>query len=485
MAKILYLNFVENQKGAPAIYEDILANIPAPGLAGRLFVSTDTLAIYRDTGVAWDLISGGGGGGTVDSVSGAEGISVDNTDPANPIVELGDSADGSSVPFTENRTIDLAGNNFLINDLLNEIEWEIGGGSISAADITGDTLVMDINSLVFSTTTGEQGTFNVSGVNFSDSALDTSLLSASHLRFIVAGGEPNSILTGGELKIDNGAQNVTIVPTEISVGTVAGDPVINITDTDITFIDSAGGDTSILSAVQWQMYSDSDATIQTTVTLNDLLMQDSGGVDNMNLTELVLQFNNSISQSAFLSAGAFEMNDAAAAQVLAATCDLGFFAQSVSSGNQTMFITNEGFSWQQFSGGGGAYVTLTDGEMQFFDPTNNFINTIGADSQTMEDETTNNVLNLTPDSLFLSDALASFETLFTKQSGYIGLPSGSAALATFDVWGGGLSTNDPDTGTNDQIWEFGAEVAAAGVLDTTKYLAVWINGTRYQLATFT
>jgi hypothetical protein len=39
-----------------------LANRPAAGFIGRLFISTDTFEIYRDNGTTWDLISGGGGG---------------------------------------------------------------------------------------------------------------------------------------------------------------------------------------------------------------------------------------------------------------------------------------------------------------------------------------------------------------------------------------------------------------------------------------
>jgi len=61
-AGIEIYNYVSNQKGSPALYSDIFANRPAAGFLGRLFVSTDTLEIYRDTGTAWALISGGGGG---------------------------------------------------------------------------------------------------------------------------------------------------------------------------------------------------------------------------------------------------------------------------------------------------------------------------------------------------------------------------------------------------------------------------------------
>lgn len=61
-AGIEIYNYVSNQKGSPALYSDIFANRPAAGFLGRLFISTDTLEIYRDTGTAWALISGGGGG---------------------------------------------------------------------------------------------------------------------------------------------------------------------------------------------------------------------------------------------------------------------------------------------------------------------------------------------------------------------------------------------------------------------------------------
>lgn len=47
-----------NQKQSPALYSDTLANRPAAGYLGRLFISTDTLDIYRDNGTSWDLISG-------------------------------------------------------------------------------------------------------------------------------------------------------------------------------------------------------------------------------------------------------------------------------------------------------------------------------------------------------------------------------------------------------------------------------------------
>jgi hypothetical protein len=63
-----------NQKATPAIYADTLANRPAFGFAGRLFVDTASpYGIYRDTGSAWVQIAGGGGGGTSTGVNGLNG----------------------------------------------------------------------------------------------------------------------------------------------------------------------------------------------------------------------------------------------------------------------------------------------------------------------------------------------------------------------------------------------------------------------------
>jgi hypothetical protein len=61
MSRIFKDSSVLNQFGSPSINSNTIANRPAFGQPGRLFVSTDTLAIYRDTGSAWDNLTAGGG----------------------------------------------------------------------------------------------------------------------------------------------------------------------------------------------------------------------------------------------------------------------------------------------------------------------------------------------------------------------------------------------------------------------------------------
>lgn len=53
-----------NQKGTPMFYSDIFANRPAFGIVGRIFISTDTAQIFRDTGTSWVLIADGGSAST-------------------------------------------------------------------------------------------------------------------------------------------------------------------------------------------------------------------------------------------------------------------------------------------------------------------------------------------------------------------------------------------------------------------------------------
>ena len=72
---------VLNQRGSPAWFTDTFANIPTAGYVGRMFISKDTFAFYRDTGTGWDLIGGPGigtltGSGVVGQVSFFNGTQV-------------------------------------------------------------------------------------------------------------------------------------------------------------------------------------------------------------------------------------------------------------------------------------------------------------------------------------------------------------------------------------------------------------------------
>jgi hypothetical protein len=123
-AGIEIYNYVTNQKGSPALYSDVLANRPAAGFIGRLFISTDTLEIYRDNGTTWDLISGGGGGVNIynsnGSLTGARTMTMANHNltfegGANP-ARLIMSADNNVAKIFQFRTANVARWDFRVDD---------------------------------------------------------------------------------------------------------------------------------------------------------------------------------------------------------------------------------------------------------------------------------------------------------------------------------------------------------------------------------
>jgi hypothetical protein len=70
MARIFKDSGVLNQFGSPSLNSNTIANRPAAGQRGRLFISTDTLAIFRDTGTAWDNLTDNPGNiGTLQEVT--------------------------------------------------------------------------------------------------------------------------------------------------------------------------------------------------------------------------------------------------------------------------------------------------------------------------------------------------------------------------------------------------------------------------------
>lgn len=85
MGSLKLINNIINQRGTPAFNSNTIANRPAAGYVGRIFISTDTFVIQRDNGTTWDDIGGGGGSitgsgaaGQVTFFTGASAVSGDN-----------------------------------------------------------------------------------------------------------------------------------------------------------------------------------------------------------------------------------------------------------------------------------------------------------------------------------------------------------------------------------------------------------------------
>ena len=104
-----------NQRQTPAFFADTLANRPAPSFVGRIFISTDTLDLYRDTGTAWLLLSpsstgtitGSGAAGQVTYFSAASSITGNNNlfyDTALSHLGINTNAPGSALDVHDDQS---------------------------------------------------------------------------------------------------------------------------------------------------------------------------------------------------------------------------------------------------------------------------------------------------------------------------------------------------------------------------------------------
>ena len=134
---------VLNQKGSPAWYSDVYANIPTAGYKGRMFISTDTYAFYRDTGTGWDLIGGPGSGtltgsgvaGQVSYFNGTQTITGNNNlfwDSTNNRLGIGTITPGQSLDIhsTGNTLVQLnntsTGNSNISFQNQDVAKWRVG-----------------------------------------------------------------------------------------------------------------------------------------------------------------------------------------------------------------------------------------------------------------------------------------------------------------------------------------------------------------------
>ena len=191
-----------NQRQTPAFYADTLANRPAAGFVGRIFVSTNTFAFYRDNGTGWDLIGGPGtgtitGSGTsgqialwdgASTITGDTGLTYNGTDnsltaskfivtggTSSQFLKADGSVDSSSyVPYTgATASLVMGANNILAQNYYVDGNGTNSGGFLgikqysgSSSGTNGYTSISALtqNSLYFqfSQTNGTNKTFELS-----------------------------------------------------------------------------------------------------------------------------------------------------------------------------------------------------------------------------------------------------------------------------------------------------------------------------------
>ncbi|MBC7742154.1 MAG: hypothetical protein H7061_08150, partial [Bdellovibrionaceae bacterium] len=147
-----------NAGGVTSMQAGFNASKPAPGSAGRMYVSTDSAEIYRDNGSAWIKVGSAIGlGGTVTSVSAAMPISVLNN-TSTPIISMLQASNLNDGYIT-------SGDWSIFNAkqstaLINGQMW-IGDVTNNAAPVTmsGDATISNAGVLAFNTVAGAPGTF--------------------------------------------------------------------------------------------------------------------------------------------------------------------------------------------------------------------------------------------------------------------------------------------------------------------------------------
>jgi hypothetical protein len=127
-----------NQKGTPAFYSDTFANRPAYGFAGRVFISTDTAAIYEDTGTSWTLISNvSSGAGTLQQVTTNGNTSTNNIVLDGSQLYVNNGASNSRI-YYDNASSYPGSSTFAVFG-----NYTIGGGVRLEVNNNNDTLILN------------------------------------------------------------------------------------------------------------------------------------------------------------------------------------------------------------------------------------------------------------------------------------------------------------------------------------------------------
>lgn len=138
---VLIRNNIVNQKGTPAFYEDTLTNRPVANLQGRMFVSIDTAAIYRDTGSAWVLIA--------DATGPVTGFVPYTGATANVnLGSFGFTASSLSIPTLTTGSVLFAGTSGLISQDNTNLFWDDTNNFLGIGPTGGPTALLDIHSPV-------------------------------------------------------------------------------------------------------------------------------------------------------------------------------------------------------------------------------------------------------------------------------------------------------------------------------------------------
>jgi len=289
-------NNILNQKGTPAFYSDIFANRPAFGYAGRVFISTDTGAIYEDTGTSWTLIADAGAGttGTLQQVTTngntttlgivVDGININNgagTGIQN--TAIGTSSLNANTNGSNNTAI---GFNSLLNNTSGQQNTGVGRNSLAANTTGGSNTAIGSLSLALNTT-GDSNTAigyvslqaNTTGAN--NVAVGQSSLTANTTGFSNVGIGSRALEAN-----TTGAQNVAIGTDALYINTT-GNTNTAIGTAALSLNTTGGGNTAIGTSA---LNSNTTANFNTAVG-GSSLAANTTGTSNVAIGYLSLNAN--------------------------------------------------------------------------------------------------------------------------------------------------------------------------------------------------
>ena len=265
---------VLNQKGSPAWYSDLFANIPTPGYKGRMFISTDTFAFYRDNGVGWDLV-GGPGTGTItgagvsgqvtyfigtDTIGGNNNLFYDITNgrlginTATPGSPLDIHSTGTAAQFNGTGV----NNAFVLFQNAGTSKWRIGNLYNSGAN---DYQIYDVLNATARLTIKNTGATTLTGTFTATSLIKSGGTSS---QILLADGTTTPTSTFG-------AGSVTSV-SAITLGTSGTDlssSVANSTTTPVITLNvptASATNRGALSSADWTTFNNKQATLSLTTT---------------------------------------------------------------------------------------------------------------------------------------------------------------------------------------------------------------------------
>ena len=120
-----------------------ISDFPIIGSENTYYRDESNNKIYQWSGSNYIQTNGGGGGGQVDSVVAGTNVSVDNADPANPIISVPEK---TSVARTKALEVFIPNGSF--NTLGVEHNWSMGNANIVTSDVSWDpnTAIATINT---------------------------------------------------------------------------------------------------------------------------------------------------------------------------------------------------------------------------------------------------------------------------------------------------------------------------------------------------